>query len=87
MITVLLIVFAAAVGAVSGGWSAALLDHSSRTPVTDATLGVIGFVLVFYAQLHWMGAPFVLIPLSLKSLLGTLLLPVVHQVVRPRFSK
>jgi hypothetical protein len=55
--------------------------------VTDATLGVIGFVLVFYTQLHWMRAPFALIPLSLKSLFGTLLLPVVHQVARSRSSQ
>jgi hypothetical protein len=29
-----------------------------------------------------MGAPFVLIPLSLKSLLGAVLLPVAHQAIR-----
>jgi hypothetical protein len=82
MIAVLLIVFAAAVGALSGGGTAPLLGHSERTPITDAAVGVTGFVLLFYAQLHWMGAPFVLIPLSLKSLLGAVLLPVAHQAIR-----
>ena len=87
MIPVLLVVFAAAVGALSGGWSVGLLRRSSRTPITDATLGAVGFAISLYAQLHWMGAPFILVPLSLKSLLGAVLLPVAHQALRSSLSK
>ena len=87
VISVLILVFAGAVGALSGGWSAALLGRSGRTAMADALLGVIGFVLLFYAQLRWMGAPFVLMPLSLKSLLGTVLVPAAHQALRSWLSK
>jgi hypothetical protein len=82
VIAVLLIVLAAAVGVLSGGASVALLRNSGRTPIIDATLGVVAFVFLVYAQLHWMSVPFVLLPLSLKSLLGAVLLPVAHQALR-----
>ena len=82
VISVLILVSAGAVGTLSGGCSAALLGRAGRTTLTDATLGVVGFVLVVYAQLHWMGAPLVVVPLSLKSLVGSVLLPFAHQAVR-----
>jgi hypothetical protein len=85
MIAVLLVVLAAAVGALSGGSSVVLLRCSRRTPIADATLGAVGFVLSMYAQLHWMSAAFMLVPLSLKSLLGAVVSPVAHQAIRSRW--
>jgi len=66
------------------GGCAALLRNSGRTPIVDATLGVVGFVFLVFAQLHWMGVPFVVLPRSLKSLLGAVLLPVAHRALRSR---
>lgn len=85
MIGVLLMGLAGAIGAVAGGGSAALLHQAHRTPIIATALGAIAFAILFNAQFHV--PPVLLIPLTLKSLLGAGVLPVVHQALRASFSK
>jgi hypothetical protein len=75
-------VLCGSVGALSGGASATLLGNASKSPWIDAALGIGGLALVVYAELRWLDAPFLLVPLGLKGLVAAVLLPATHQILR-----
>jgi hypothetical protein len=75
-------VLCGSIGALSGAASATLLGNASKSPGVDAALGIAGLALVFYGELRWFGAPFLLVPLGLKRLVAAVLLPAAHQILR-----
>jgi hypothetical protein len=82
LLTVLIVVLCGSIGALAGGASATLLGNATKSPGVDAALGIAGLALVVYGELRWLGAPFLLVPLGLKSLVAAVPLPAAHQILR-----